>query len=184
MSLIEILAVTFSLLSVILTVKNNIFCWPVGILGSIFYMYLFLQGNIYGNSLLQVVFIGQSVLGWYNWGNPSKYPIRWIDRNSLPTVILTSILLIIIISMTISENGGKMPLLDGITTSLSIMGIVLVSYRKIDSWIFWIITDLFFIYFFYINGLFLSSIIYFIFLILAIIGLFSWIKKVNTYEEV
>ena len=180
MSIVEITAVVFSLLSVILTVKNNIWCWPVGIIGIIFYMILFYQHNIFGNMLLQTLFIVQSIFGWYNWNKPSKYPIKWLSGGSKESVLGITGLLIVLFSIIIKNKGGHSPYLDGTTTALSVVAMLLMAYRKIESWILWIIADIIFIVFFYINELYLSSGIYSVFLILAILGLFEWKKSIKT----
>lgn len=179
MSIIEIIAVLFSLASVILTIKNKVWCWPVGIVGIFFYMILFLQHNIVGNAILQLLFIAQSVYGWYKWGEPSKYPIKWLDSGSRESLIGATGLLAVLFSIIIQNKGGQNPYLDGTTTALSIMAMLLMAYRKIESWILWMIADVIFIIFFYINGLYLSSGIYTVFLILAIFGLFEWRKSIK-----
>lgn len=180
MSIIEIMAVLFSLASVILTIKNKVWCWPIGIIGTIFYMILFFQHNIIGNTLLQSIFIGQSLFGWYNWNKPSKYPIRWIDNNNRKIIMVMTAMIMVITSIVIQQRGGEYPYFDGTTTTLSIMSMILMAYRKVEAWILWIITDLIFIIFFYIKELYLSSGIYFIFLILATIGLLEWRKNIKT----
>lgn len=180
MNIIEIIAVIFSLLSVVLTIRNNIWCWFTGIIGIIFYSILFYQNQLWGNMSLQVLFISQSMLGWWNWNESSKYPIKWVKPENRQTVIVICILLFLLVSTISKNHGGKMPYFDGITTSLSIMGMVLLAYKKIDAWIFWIIADIIFIYLFYLSGLYLSSIIYSIFLILSILGLLQWRKSIKT----
>lgn len=179
MSIIEIIAVVFSLLSVVLTVKNNILCWPVGIVGIVFYMILFAQNQIWGNMALQILFVVQSIVGWCNWNEKSKYPIKWISKESRWNLLAVSVLLFILFFMIIRNHGGKMPYFDGVTTTLSVMAMVLLSYRKIDTWIFWIITDVIFIWFFYINSLYLSSAVYLVFLVLAISGFLQWRKSIK-----
>ena len=179
MSVIEIIAVLFSLASVFLTVKKSIWCWPVGIVGIIFYSILFYQHGIWGNMWLQALFIGQSILGWYNWNKPSKYPIKWIDTSNRTTVFgLTALLAALVYSIT-KNAGGQMPYFDGLTTSLSIVAMLLMAYRKIDNWLFWIAADIIFIGFFYSVGMYLSAIVYLVFLLLCIIGLIEWKKNIK-----
>lgn len=174
----ESIAAIFSLLSVILTIRNNILCWSVGIIGSLFYMFIFAQNQIWGNMSLQVLFIVQSMIGWWNWNTPSKYPIKWVVNRE--TMISISILLFVLVSIISKNHGGRTPYLDGLTTSLSIMGMILLAYRKIDAWVFWIIADIIFIFLFYMNELYLSSIIYLMFLVLSISGLLQWRKSIKT----
>lgn len=171
----ELLAVIFSLFSVILTVKNSKYCWPVGIIGIIFYAIIFFQTGLIGNFILQFLFVGQSLLGWYNWNKKEETKIDWL-QNSSKLLIFLPILYTIVVIFTI-KSGSTLPYLDSITTTLSITAMFLIAYRKIEGWLFWIAVDLVSIYMFYILGLYLSSFIYFIFLILAASGLIKWIKN-------
>ena len=64
MTITEVFAVIFLLLSVALAVKNNILTWGTGIISNVIYMYIFYNLNIFGNSFIQAVFILQSIHGW------------------------------------------------------------------------------------------------------------------------
>ena len=176
--MIEIIAVVFSLLSVVLSIKNNILTWPVGIVGIIFYTILFYQNEIWGNMNLQFLFILQSIHGWYNWNKPNKYQISWYENNR--NLISSTILLTIFVTIILLSINDKSPFFDGITTSLSVIGIILLSFRKIETWIYWIIADSIFVWFFITENLYLSALVYFIFLILAILGLKEWKKIIKT----
>lgn len=70
-----------------------------------------------------------------------------------------------------------MPFLDSAVTTLSIMATFLLIKKKVEAWILWIINDILLIILFNMNGLDISSYVYFIFLILATTGLIRWIKQ-------
>jgi nicotinamide mononucleotide transporter len=176
MSYIEIIAVFFSLISVILTAKNKIWCWPVGIIGAIFYGILFYQNQIWANMVLQSIFISQSIYGWYKWRKKDKKRISWLRKSMRTYIIATIGLSTTIIYMILLNYGDNSPLLDSITTTLSLTAMMLMAYRKMDSWVIWIISDIIFICLFISAGLYLSAFIYFIFLINAIFGLINWSK--------
>ena len=67
MSTLEIIAVLFTLGCVALTARQNIWCWPVGIVGVIAFFLVFLEQKLYAETTLQVIFLLQSLYGWYNW---------------------------------------------------------------------------------------------------------------------
>ena len=67
MTLLESIAVFFSLLCVLLAVKKHILNWPAGIIGVTAYLVLFYQVRLYADMVLQVVFIMQGSCGWDNW---------------------------------------------------------------------------------------------------------------------
>lgn len=179
MNLIEIIAVLFSLSSVILTVKNNIWCWYTGLIGILFYSIIFYQNQLWGNMCLQGLFILQSLIGIFNWNKPIKYPTKWVEKQNRMLLFSGTSLLAVLVYIITKAMGGNMPYFDALTTSLSIMAMMLMAYRKIDNWILWIIVDVIFIWFFYTNGLYLSSIIYFIFLLLSISGLLQWKRSIK-----
>ena len=181
MNIIEIIAVLFTLLSVILTVKGNLLCWPASIIGVTFYSIIFYQHNLIGDLILQGVFLIQSVFGWINWRKPKEeLPIGWLSKESRGT-LTTIMLLIYMLTFSITSNyGGNMPFLDSSVTTLSIMATFLLVKKKIEAWILWILNDILLIILFSIHGLNISSYVYSLFLILASIGLWKWIKSTKT----
>jgi len=179
MSIYEVMASIFSLASVYLTAKESKWCWHIGIIGIIFYMILFYQNSLYGNFYLQFLFIGQSLLGIKNWGK-TKEELKPTWSKDILLLLSIFILSLTIITITLDENFSKMPIMDGLTTTLSIFGMFLLAYKKIDAWLYWIVADIIFVVMFYQSGLLVSAGTYSAFLILAIIGLFKWIKSSKT----
>jgi nicotinamide mononucleotide transporter len=172
MQTIEIIAVIFSLLSVWLTSKNNIWCWPTGIIGVLSFSYLFYVTGEWANLFLQFIFLVQSIFGCLNWSKP-EIEISKIKKEYLPMLIYL-FFSIGLITCFITQFNSTNPLLDGITATLSIFGMCLLMYRKLESWYFWITADILYIILFTKNELYLSAFIYFVFLINAIYGLKNW----------
>lgn len=176
MIVIEILAVLFSLLSVILTIKEKKSCWYVGIVGTIFYQILFYKYSLWGNFYLQFLFIIQSILGIINWNKPKDdIKISWVDNTYIN--ILSTLALFSVVFLGLNKYGGSDIFMDSITTTLSIMATGSLIFKNINGWIYWIIADVFFMIMFFNNALYLSMFIYFVFMVLSVIGLFEWIKK-------
>jgi nicotinamide mononucleotide transporter len=177
-NIVESVAAIFSFIQVILIIKNSIWNWPIGVISSSFYIALFYQNHIWGNTILQVIFIIQSFLCWYNWNKKSYQPISWLKSNyRLPFIISTGIVIFIIFEF-LRYCGGTSPILDSITTGLCIMAMCLLAFKKIDNWILWITADIIFIIFFYLSGLYILSGSYVIFLTLATTGFLKWSKNV------
>ena len=178
MNIIEIIAVLFTLSSVILTVKGNLLCWPTGIIGVSFYSIIFYNHNLLGDLALQGVFLVQSILGWVNWRKPKEeLPISWLAKKQRGYLINASVVLYMITFCLTSKYGGTMPFLDSAVMTISIMATFLLVKKKIEAWILWIINDILLIVLFSMNGLDISSYVYGVFLILASIGLWKWIKS-------
>jgi len=175
----EIIAVIFSLISVWFTARKNILCWSTGMIGVIAYSYIFYQHNEWGNFLLQFVFLGQSIWGWMNWNKSDNLRITSLELIDLLTIIEFGIITFFGFHLFIGAFNGHFTTLDSITTILSFVGMFLLGRGKLESWIFWMIADVIYIYFFFLSKLYLSSGLYFIFLILAIYGYFNWKKQLK-----
>lgn len=181
MNQVEIIAVVFSLLSVICAVKNNVLTWPLGIVGVIFYGILFYQTKTWGNMTLQLLFLAQLIYGWQNWNKDKKeLTIEKLEKADRDLFFLSTGLLIFFLTFVLVMTGDKNPYLDGITMGLSIVATLLLIFKKIDNWYYWIAADVLYIYLFYSQGLYWSAGIYFVFLLLAISGLKTWKKDLKT----
>ena len=72
MSPVEIVATIFGLLCVYFTVKQNIWCWPTGLVQVVLYTYIFFGAKLYSDSILQVIYIPMQIYGWYFWLHGGK----------------------------------------------------------------------------------------------------------------
>ena len=175
MIVIELIAVIFTLISIYLTVNDNILCWPTGIIGVIFYAVIFYNLNLLADFSLQLIFLAQSIFAWVNWNKKTELKISYLENRALVTN-LTGALYMIIFSIANNLNGN-MPFVDSAIATFSIMAMFLLIKKKVESWIFWILNDILLVVMFFINNMYLSTGLYLIFLSLAISGLFKWIKE-------
>lgn len=182
MSITEIIAVIFSLLSVYFCVKNNTLCWPMSIIGVSAYAVLFLTQSSYANFTLQFVFLAQSLYGWYFWNK--KENTRKITHIELKQAIFLLLLSIVIEIMTfwIITHFTKTPetnvIMDSASTTLSIVALYLMGRKIIEHWVLWVIADVIFIAYFIHLGLYLSSVLYAVFFVLSINGYRNW-RRIN-----
>jgi nicotinamide mononucleotide transporter len=175
--MIEVIAVIFSLASTILSARKNIWSWPIGIIGVVAYFFIFQQNRDWNNMSLQIIFLLQSVYGWFVWNQGSSDNVSKLDNIlslSLVFVLLTPFLYFI----SIKFNGNS-NLLDSVTACLSLIGMILLAHKKIENWILWAVADFLYIGLFIQNKLYLSAGLYFIFLLIAIWGFIDWKKQIK-----
>jgi nicotinamide mononucleotide transporter len=182
MSGIEIIAVIFSLVCVYLTTRQNIWCWPTGIIGVIAFFILFYQNNLYSEMSLQIVFLIQSLYGWYNWGkDKEELPVTKLKLGKfVKHIIYTTFISILIGIMLEAETNSSQPFLDSLTACFSLLANWYLTRKIFQSWVLWIVVDVLLTAMFIRQGLYLSAGLYFVFIALAYKGLLSWKRDLKT----
>ncbi len=181
-SWIEAIAVLFGLLSVWYSARVNILVYPTGIVNVIIFVYICLKAGLYADMAINVVYFVMSVYGWYNWLRPrensSILPVRFAGRRiNLLCLAATIILFIGIRLVLIHYTDSNVPTIDATTTALFIVGMWLMATKRVENWIYWIAGDVISVPLYFYKGLVLSSFQYFVFLIIAVMGLLAWRKE-------
>jgi nicotinamide mononucleotide transporter len=76
---IEVFGAVTGIIYVILEIRQNIWLWPVGIVTSAVYIWVFFTGKIYADMSLQVYYLIISILGWYWWVRGSRVRRSFIE---------------------------------------------------------------------------------------------------------
>lgn len=181
---IEIIAAILGVAAVWLTTRQNIWCWPIGLANVILSMIVFFSAKLYYDFILQIFYFGLTLYGWYHWlyGNKSKgvLPITMLTKKSL---ILSFILVFITVwifgYLAQIYTDASLPYWDAFTTSGGIVATFWMARKKIENWIAWIIIDITCVFIYIYKELYAFSVLYFLFTILAVIGLNRWRKSMH-----
>ena len=180
---IEIIAVLFSLLSVFFSIKQNVLTWSFGLIGVIAYFIIFYETKLYAEATLQVFFVVQMAYGWFLWNKPKEeIKVRTIMPNfEFLNQIVSIVVMSFIVYLLLGKVGGsKHPILDATSSVLSLFANFYLAKKIIESWFLWMLVNLILIYVFFIESLYLSSGLYFVFLIMSFSGYSSWKKDLRT----
>src|SRR6056297_4098067 len=184
---IELLGAIFGLLYIILSIKQNIWCWPFGLITSALYVYVFFVTKFYADMGLQVYYLVVSVYGWYHWmyGGKSKEQdnlkpgwgnLKLYVRLTLATVALFAVIAFILIRFTDSE----IPYWDAFTTAGSFIATWMLARKIIEHWLIWIIVDSVSLGLYIYKGLYATVILFAVYTLLAVIGYIEWKKELKT----
>jgi nicotinamide mononucleotide transporter len=181
MTLLEIFANIFNLVSVFLANRNNVHTWWIGIIGGVLYGVMFYQVKLYADVILQVFFILTNLYGWWAWlrggAESEELPITRVGFGQLILFSTAAIILTIGHGFLLhSLTDASFPFVDSTVLVLSIIAQFLLMRRKLESWIFWIIVDMIAVPLYAAKDLYLTSAIYFLFLLNAVWGLLNWLK--------
>jgi nicotinamide mononucleotide transporter len=177
-TLVETLGFITGAATVWLTVKQNIWCWPIGIANNIFFIILFFNARLFADMSLQVIYIVLSLLGWYWWlkGGKNNTVLR-VSRISLRhALVLLSIIVIATYAMEqyLTSINDASPLFDGLTTVLSLVAQYLLTRKYLENWFVWMSADIIYIWLYFVRDLYLTGVLYMIFFLMCIAGYKAW----------
>jgi len=180
-SIIETAAVMFSIIYVILIAKENIWCWAAAAISIILYIYICYNANLLAETGLQIFYLIMAILGYYNWKkNDSELVIcSWNSYKHILIIILGTLLTFIMGYYFTTYSSASIPILDSFTTTFSIIATYMVIKKVLENWIYWIVIDIVSVYIYFSRELHLTSFLFIIYTIIAIIGYFRWLHKRN-----
>ena len=183
MSFIETSAVLFGLACVWLTVRQNIWCWPTGLVMVTLYIFIFFEARLYSDMGLQFVYIFMQIYGWRNWlhGGREHGTLEVTRLSRLGAVFwsATAVSAATALGYTMDTyTDADFAYADAATTSLSLIAQWLMAKKILESWLIWITVDVVSIAIYALKGLTLTAGLYSVFLLLATIGYFTWRKSV------
>tara|TARA_B100000963_G_scaffold4408_1_gene3385 strand:- start:1704 stop:2285 length:582 start_codon:yes stop_codon:yes gene_type:complete len=186
---LEIFAVCSAILYLILAANEDVKCWYAALFSSILYMYIMYTAGLMMESFLQIFYICMAIYGWYIWSSKinveQELKIRsWKMQYHLYTITTVTLLAIITGLLLEKYTQAALPFLDAFTTWGAIITTYMVAKKIIENWIYWFVIDSISIYLFISRELYLTSLLFFIYLIIIIFGYRSWMKKLNADETI
>lgn len=174
MTSLEILAASFGLASVALTVRASVWCWPVGLVSVLAYAALFVEIKLYADASLQLFYVVTGIYGWWHWGSAQR-PISELSvrqRYATGGVVLVSAAAAG--SLFAAFTDASVPYLDSLVAGLSITAQLLLMRKKRETWAYWIAVDVLSIGLYLYKGIYLTTGLYGIFLVMAVQGQRAW----------
>jgi len=186
---IELVAAITAVIGVWLTTRQNIWCWPVGLVGVVLSLIVFFKSKLYYDSVLQMFYFVLTLYGWYNW-TFNKKEGKKLEVTSLPKIqlILYSFLILILVVIfgyfAEKYTDAALPYWDAFTTAGGIIATLWMAKKIIENWIAWIIIDIICVGIYFYKELYVFSILYLVFTVLAVVGYVSWKKDLVIIKNV
>lgn len=176
---LEIISVAFGLLYIVLAARENSWCWPAAFIGTGTGVYLFWDGKIYMESLLNVYYLVMAVYGWWQWrhgGNEQTTLAisRFKPKQHLLAISLVTILTLISGYYLSSKTDAALPYLDSFTTWSAVVTTWMVTRKVLENWLYWIVINSAAIYLFIERGFLLYAVLYALYIIIAVFGYKQW----------
>ncbi len=181
-NLLELIAALFGFLYVILAAKQNYLCWLSGIIMVTIYTWIFYHQKIYANMFLQIIYLFMSLYGFYCWVSKKEGKEIKVTKMDNSYRLLMLVLLVMLTAMTylmLQKTNSTMLFADAITAAAGLVATWMQARKYIDNWLLFIPTDIALTYMFYVQGLYVTSILYFIYTFLAIYAYLQWRKSLS-----
>ena len=196
---IEIFGAVTGIIFVFLEIRQTIWLWPVGLVTSAVYIWVFFTSKFYADMSLQGYYLVISCLGWYWWtrgkkrigGDVGKVRIEetetkelQVTRLKLSTGIMLALvflLLYVVMWFVLTRlTDSPVPVRDSFITSLSIIATWMLARKIYEHWFLWIVVNFVSAVFFLIRGLYPTVILYTVYGIMSFVGLIAWKKTITS----
>jgi len=186
-TLFEYIAVFSGIVSVWFSRKENILVYPTGLINTIFYVYLSIKGSLLGEATVNFYYTIMSFYGWFIWAKRNEQHehivhITFSDKKwwSYQLVFFTSFYIAIFFSLTYLKQTfapGAIPWADAFASATAFTGMWLMTKKKVESWHWWIATNIASIPLYFVKHYVFTSVYYLILLVMAVFGLIEWRRR-------
>ncbi len=184
MSATEVGGAVFGLLAVWLTVKQNVWCWPTGLVNVALYAFVFFEAKLYADVGLQVVYFVLCAVGWWRWLHPGaqreELPVtRLAAREAAGLLALGVVAVVGMGSFLSTRTDAALPFWDSTTVVMSLIAQWLVTRKVLENWHLWIAADVLMVGIYFYKQLYVTTGLYVIFTGLAAQGLLEWKRSME-----
>jgi nicotinamide mononucleotide transporter len=184
---LEYIAVFAGIASVWFSRKENILVYPVGLINTIIYVYLSAKGHLFGEVSVNVYYTIMSLYGWYLWlkKDQEHHPVLHITFSNkrwwlYQLVFFGSFYTVLYFSLSYLQQNfapGAIPWADAFASATAFTGMWLMTKKKVESWYWWIATNITSIPLYFVKQYVFTSVYYSILLVMAVFGLITWMQK-------
>jgi nicotinamide mononucleotide transporter len=174
----EILAVVLALAYVLLAIRQSIACWVAAFVSSCLYVWVFFGARLYMDSVLNLFYAVMAVYGFWQWRTVDKdgahHVRRWSpSRNAVAAAVILALSAV---------NGyflrrytpAASPFVDSLVAWGSVFATFLVARKVYENWHWWLIIDAASLCLYFTKGLYLTVLLFALYLALIVIGMREW----------
>ena len=188
---LEYIAAFSGIASVWFSRKENILVYPIGLINTIIYIWLSYKYHLPGEASVNFYYTIMSLYGWYMWLKKNKQQEKILHISYSGSgmwfrqlVFFLFFYAAIYFSLTYLKEQffeGAIPWADAFASATAFTAMWLMTRKKVESWYWWIATNIASIPLYFAKGLVFTSVYYFVLLIMAVFGLLEWKKRAKQH---
>jgi nicotinamide mononucleotide transporter len=186
---LEYIAVFAGIVSVFFSRIENIWVYPVGLVNTIIYIWLSFKYHLPGEASVNFYYTVMSIYGWYLWlkkdiQNHQVVHIQYSNKRMWVFQLCFFAFFYITLYFSLAYLKkiffeGAIPWGDAFASATAFTGMWLMAKKKVESWYWWIATNIASIPLYFVKGLVFTSVYYIVLLVMAIFGLTEWMRRAN-----
>ncbi len=177
---LELVAFALAIAMVLFNIRVNPIGWPLAIASSLLYFLLFWNSRLYGDASLQIFFVVVAGWGWWQWlrgtdaaGN--ALAVRRLGANGRIAALLALAVAWPAVALFLRRfTDTDVPWWDAFPTAASVLGQWLLGRKYVENWPTWIVVNVAATALFAYKGLWLTVVLYAIFIVLSFVGWRAW----------
>jgi nicotinamide mononucleotide transporter len=179
---VEMLAFVLSLAMVVCNIRVNVAAWPLAIVASLLYFLLFWGSRLYGEATLQLFFVAVAGWGWWQWlrgrdADGSALHVRLLSgRGRLSVLVAVALAWPLLGAFLRQATDTDVPWWDALPTAGSVAGQWLLGRKYVENWPVWVAVNAVSVALFAWKGLWLTALLYLLFLLMALWGWRTWLR--------
>lgn len=181
---VEFTGTVTSLWSVWITQRRNVLALPIGIISVILMGWFFREIGLIGQTWLHWgYYLPVQFWAWAQWTrggeNRSELRVTWLTTSGRLTVVAAGALFTVVFGWLL-DAGWDQALYtywDASIVAASVVAMVLLSKKKVESWWLWILpVNVSAIALYLVTGAYMFAALYVVFLMMAFVGLARWMR--------
>jgi nicotinamide mononucleotide transporter len=184
----EIVAAVAGIASVWFSRKESIWVYPVGLINTTIYIFISYKYHLLGEATVNFYYTVMSIYGWWLWARKDEQTHTYLlnitksNRKEWVQQLLFFAAIFIIYYLVLHYAKqyffeGVIPFADAFATATAFTGMWLMAKKKVESWYWWLATNITSIPLYFVKNLMFTSVQYMVLLVLAIFGLLEWKRK-------
>lgn len=175
----ESIAVVLAVAYLLLAMKANVWCWAAAFSSTAIYTVLFWQVSLLMESVLNIYYMAMALYGYWLWtqgGNQQQglNVTTWPLATHIKLIAVTALVSVCVGHGMATYTQAAFPYLDAATTCFAVMTTYLVAKKVLENWLYWVVIDIVSIYLYINKGLMLTSLLFVLYVGMAVVGYFLW----------
>ena len=181
----DVLGTVLGLVYLLLEFRTSIWMWIVGSVMPLIYIVVLYQAGIYADCAMEVYYFLAGIYGFAYWLMGKQRDGKAVEISRTPRSLwpwlaaITLALWALIAFVLLRFTDSRVPMVDALTTALSIVGMWMLSRKYIEQWGIWFVVDAISAGLYIYKGVYGRSLLYAIYTLMALYGWWTWHRKMK-----